>query len=125
MPVSRLQKIFFNILGLDWRVNVSGEAFEKHPDVNGVYIFQKEFNNGKPFWLQDKGEFAIWYQGSDNYPNYPNYLNWILGPLNNKEGAILCSEVSSRKFHDQTWRYEDQGSFEDSSENIKFGIEHY
>ena len=60
MLVSPHLKTFFNILGLDWHVNVSGEAFEKHPDVNGIYIFQKEFNNGKPFWLQDKGPFKYY-----------------------------------------------------------------
>ena len=48
MPVSQHLKIFFNILGLDWRVNMSGEPFEKHPEYFH-YVFLTLFGNTVQF----------------------------------------------------------------------------
>ena len=66
-------------------------------DLEGVYIFQTNHVNGKPFWLQSEGLNAIWYV---------NHL-WMIGnkaTLGKMFGRIH-SKDSVGPLEASTWMY--------------------
>ena len=52
---------------------LDGDAREVQFERQGNYTIVQELINGFPYWVQQKGDNAIWF-GSSSYPS------WIVGP---------------------------------------------
>ena len=57
------------------RVTLKGEALKRFSGAQGIYILQPYFVNGKTYWFQKNGKFAIWYLSEDVSETYI----WALG----------------------------------------------
>ena len=50
---------------------LNGDAREGHFKKQGNYTIVQELINGFPYWVQQNGDFAIWFG--------PTYPSWIVG----------------------------------------------
>ena len=88
-------KIDFNFMFLDgipmkMKLSLSGEAQEQFGAKisRGIYFLQENTTNGKPFWIHQSGDKAIWWL-SDKWIVTPleEINKWYLGYLNGPSGV--------------------------------------
>ena len=81
--------------------------------IEGIYILGPNLVNGKAYWIQEKGSFALWYS------KYNGIGNWNIGyleDLGKDEVGLYCLDESNVPFEILTWFYLDDNGWEKTTD---------
>ena len=98
-------------------VALQGELSNKYQVCNGIYNLSSSLLNGKPFWLQEFGSQAIWFDNT--------YKNWKIGNisyLGMANGAKLLTHrgtaANALPNEISPWKYFENGTWVASNDVI-------
>ena len=105
----------FSLLACCQTLNVTlyNDVKDKYANFEGVYTFQG-FSDGMDYWVDAKGEYAIWYV--ENYNSY----EWIIGYLSRlgslaalmySSSNILVKKCPNNEGYVLNWNYGDGSSW--------------
>ena len=80
------------------KLSLNGDVKEKWSSIEGIYILDSSYVNGKPYWLQENGPYAIWFDKDGWNLHHESYLGQSL--------ATLRSRITQTNLpHDVTWEH--------------------
>ena len=81
--------------------------------IQGIYILAPKLVNGKAYWIQEEGSFALWYS------KYNGIGNWNIGDLEDLGSDVVglyCLDESYVPVEIDTWFYQDDDEWKETTD---------
>ena len=70
------------------RLIISGDATNHQKGLDGIYLLGENHVNNHPYWYQQNGQNAIWYNDGTYKDHDHMFRHWFIGPKRFLGGTI-------------------------------------